>query len=635
MLSIHQLTKSFGGTALFSDITFRLTPGDRVGLIGKNGAGKTTLMRLIHGDEHADSGNIALQKGKTIGFLRQDMDFERGRTVLEETYTAFKDIQAIEAQISRINRELAERKDHESPAYQDLIVRLHERNEQYEVLGGYTYQGVAERVLQGLGFEQGELHHLTDTFSGGWRMRIELAKLLLQKNDILLLDEPTNHLDIDSIIWLENFLEQYQGAILMVSHDKMFLDRVTNRTIEISLGRIYDYNKPYTQFLALREEIREQQRNAKKNQDREIQQAERLINRFRAKNTKAAMAQSLIKKLDKMERIEVDEVDGRVMKVSFPKAERSGRIVAELTGIRKAFDDNLVLAGVDLRIERGQKIAFVGRNGEGKTTLARILVGELPCEGEVKLGHNVTLGYFAQDQAGDLDGSLSVLESMTHAASESMRPKVRDILGAFLFSGDDVEKSVQVLSGGERNRLALARMLVQPFNVLVMDEPTNHLDISSKNILKEALMAFDGALVIVSHDREFMQGLTETVYEFRDKGVRQYLGDIDFFLEQRQAESFRDIESRAKRSKEQKAQKSNGNLDYKEQKRQKALKNKLGSLEKKIHDLEQQIAQMDRDLELNYETTASDPKFFDRYQAQKNLLESLMEDWENITKSME
>ena len=634
MLSINQLTKSYGGHTLFSEISFRLTPGDRVGLIGKNGAGKTTLMRLISGDETPDSGSTTLEKSKAIGFLRQDMDFEKGRTVLEEAYTAFTDLQQIESQIAEINTALAERSDHESEAYQKLIIQLNESNEQYEFLGGYTYQGDTERILLGLGFQQEELNRQTDTFSGGWRMRIELAKLLLQQNDVLLLDEPTNHLDIESIIWLEDFLAQFKGAILMVSHDKMFLDRVTNRTIEISLGRIYDYNKPYTEFLALREEIREQQRNAKKNQDREIQQAERLINRFRAKSTKAAMAQSLIKKLEKMERIEVDDVDDRVMRVAFPKAERSGRVVAELRDIRKAFGENLVLDGIDLNVERGQKIAFVGKNGEGKTTLARILVGELQSEGGVKLGHNVTLGYFAQDQLDQLQGGRTVLESMQAAATERMRPKVRDILGAFLFSGEDADKYVKVLSGGERNRLALARMLVQPFNVLVMDEPTNHLDIASKNVLKDALLNYDGTLIIVSHDREFMQGLTDCVYEFRNKGIKEYLGDIDFFLEQRQVDSFREIEL-SKKTKKPLSKPESQNLNYQEQKRLKSLRNKLGSLEKKIHEIELEIGQMDEALELNYDATASDPSFFDRYQERKIALESLMNDWENITKSLE
>ena len=634
MLSINQLTKAFGGSTLFSDISFRLTPGDRVGLIGKNGAGKTTLMRLIIGEERADSGNVALEKGRSIGFLKQDMDFEKGRTVLEEAYTAFTELQRIESRIDEINTDLAKRNDHQSESYQQLIIQLHELSEQFELQGGYTYQGDTDRILTGLGFKQEELIRPTDTFSGGWRMRIELAKLLLQQNDILLLDEPTNHLDIESIIWLEQFLAQFKGAILMVSHDKMFLDRVTNRTIEISLGRIYDYNKPYSQFLALREEIREQQRNAKKNQDREIQQAERLINRFRAKSTKAAMAQSLIKKLEKMVRIEVDEVDDRVMRVHFPKAERSGRVVAELREIRKSFDENLVLDGVNLRIERGNKIAFVGKNGEGKTTLARILVGDLQSEGEIKLGHNVNLGYFAQDQLEYLDGGRTALESMQEAASERMRTKVRDILGAFLFSGDDADKYIRVLSGGERNRLALARMLVQPFNVLVMDEPTNHLDIQSKNVLKDALLHYDGTLVIVSHDREFMQGLTDRVYEFRNGGIKEHLGDIDFFLKKRQLASFREIEL-AKKNKEPNSKPERHNLDYEEQKRLKSLRNKLGAIEKKIHDIELEIGQMDEALELNYDSTASDPAFFDRYQERKENLEKLMLDWENITKSLE
>ena len=634
MLSINQLTKSYGGNTLFSDITFRLTPGDRVGLIGKNGAGKTTLMRMISGEEEADSGSTSLEKGRAIGFLRQDMDFAHGRTVLEEAFTAYEELQHIESRITEINQSLVERNDHDSDSYQQLIIQLHELNEQYELLGGYTYQGDTERILLGLGFQQVELTRPTDTFSGGWRMRIELAKLLLQQNDVLLLDEPTNHLDIESIIWLEQFLAQFKGAILMVSHDKMFLDRVTNRTIEISLGRIYDYNKPYSKFLSLREEIREQQRNAKRNQDREIQQAERLINRFRAKSTKAAMAQSLIKKLEKMDRIEVDEVDDRVMRVTFPRAERSGRVVAELTGIHKSFGDKSVLKGVDLRIERGQKIAFVGKNGEGKTTLARILVGDLQSEGEVILGHNVTLGYFAQDQLDLLDGSKTVLASIQEAATEQMRPKVRDILGAFLFGGDDADKYIRVLSGGERNRLALARMLVQPFNVLVMDEPTNHLDIQSKNVLKEALLHYDGTLVIVSHDREFMQGLTDRVYEFRNRGIKEYLGDIDFFLKQRQVASFREIEIKEKIIKTD-TKPEGQNLDYKEQKRLKSLRNKLGSIEKKIHEIEIEIKKMDEALEMNYDATASDPGFFDRYQQQKDSLESLMKDWEKITKSLE
>ncbi|MDH3697449.1 MAG: ATP-binding cassette domain-containing protein [Flavobacteriaceae bacterium] len=634
MLSVNQLSKSFGGQDVFDKITFRLNPGDRVGLIGKNGAGKTTLMRMIAGQETGDGGTIAIDKDISIGFLKQDVDFEDGRTVMEETCLAFTELLALEQKIEEINQKLAERSDYDSDGYGRLIHDLSECNERFEVAGGYTYKGETERVLKGLGFETSDFERLTETFSGGWRMRIEIAKLLLQKNDILLLDEPTNHLDLHSIIWLEQFLAQFGGAVMLVSHDQMFLDRVTNRTIEISLGQIYDYKKSYSEFLVLREELREQQRKTKKNQEREIQQAERLINRFRAKSSKAAMAQSLIKKLDKMERIEVDEVDQQVMNVKFPQAERSGKVVAELDGLTKRFDDKLVLEDVELRVEREQKIAFVGRNGEGKTTLAKIIVGELGYEGELKLGHKVKVGYFAQDQADHLDPSKTVLESMTAAATQHSRTKVRDILGAFLFGSEEVDKYIRVLSGGERNRLALARMLLQPFNVLVMDEPTNHLDIASKNVLKKALKDFEGTLIIVSHDREFMQGLTDRVYEFRDRNIKEYLGDIDYYLEEREAESFRDIEKQEKQTKKI-ADKKSGSSSYQGQKRLKSLKNKLNSLEKKIGSLESEIASMDHALHMRYDEVASDPSFFDQYQEHKNALEKLIFLWESVMIKME
>ncbi|MBT8235028.1 MAG: ATP-binding cassette domain-containing protein [Bacteroidia bacterium] len=634
MLSVNQLSKSFGGQDVFNGITFRLNPGDRVGLIGKNGAGKTTLMRMIAGQENGDGGTIAIDKDISIGFLKQDVDFEDGRTVMEETCLAFEELLVLEKKIDEINGKLAERTDYDSKGYNQLIHDLSDCTERFEVAGGYTYKGEAERVLKGLGFEATDFDMPTETFSGGWRMRVEIAKLLLQENDILLLDEPTNHLDLHSIIWLEQFLAQFGGAVLLVSHDQMFLDRVTNRTIEISLGQIYDYKKSYSEFLVLREEIREQQRKTKKNQDREIQQAERLINRFRAKSSKAAMAQSLIKKLDKMERIEVDELDQQVMNVKFPQAERSGKVVAELNGLTKRFDDKIVLENVALRVEREQKIAFVGRNGEGKTTLAKILVGDLAYEGELTMGHKVKVGYFAQDQADHLDPSKTVLESMTAAATEHSRTKVRDILGAFLFGSEEVDKYTRVLSGGERNRLALARMLLQPFNVLVMDEPTNHLDIASKNVLKKALKDFEGTLIIVSHDREFMQGLTDRVYEFRDRTIKEYLGDIDYYLEEREAESFRDIEKNEKQVKKI-TDKRSGSSSYQDQKRFKSLKNKLNSIEKKIGDIESVIASMDHDLQMKYEEISSDPSFFDRYQDMKLQLENLMTDWANVTEDIE
>jgi len=473
MLNVHNLSVSFGGEYLFEEISFRLNGGDRVGLIGKNGAGKSTLLKLLSKDMPLDSGTIAMEKDVKIGFLRQDIDFEQGRTVLEESYQAFEEIKALELKLDEINQQLAERTDYESNGYSQLIIDLNDVTHHYEILGGYNYQGETEKILLGLGFKRGDFDKKTDTFSGGWRMRIELAKLLLQSNDVLLLDEPTNHLDIESIIWLEQFLRSYNGAVVIVSHDKMFLDNVTNRTIEISLGRIYDYNKPYSKYLLLRNEIKQQQLNAQKNQEKEIQQAERLIEKFRAKSTKASMAQSLIKKLDKIERIEVDEDDNSVMNVRFPVSVTPGKVVTEIEDLSKSYGENHVLEGISLLIERESKTAFVGQNGQGKSTLAKIIVGELEHQGHLKLGHNVQLGYFAQNQAEYLDGSKTILDTMIDAANEKNRSKVRDMLGAFLFRGDEVEKYVKVLSGGERNRLAIAKMLLQPFNVLVMDEPTN------------------------------------------------------------------------------------------------------------------------------------------------------------------
>ncbi|MBT8184642.1 MAG: ATP-binding cassette domain-containing protein, partial [Eudoraea sp.] len=585
MLNIHNLSVSFGGEYLFKEIAFRLNSGDRVGLIGKNGAGKSTLLKLLSGEMHPDSGTIALEKDIRIGFLKQDIDFEKGRTIIEEAYQAFVEIKELESQLESINTQLAEKTDYESDSYNQLIIDLNECTHRYEIIGGYNYQGDTEKILLGLGFQREEFDKKTDTFSGGWRMRIELAKLLLQNNDVLLLDEPTNHLDIESIIWLEQFLKNFPGAVVIVSHDKMFLDNVTNRTIEISLGRIYDYNKPYTKYLKLREEIKEQQRNAQKNQNREIQQAERLIEKFRAKSSKASMAQSLIKKLDKLERIEVDEEDQALMKLRFPVSVTPGKVIFEIENLSKSYGKKEVLKNIDLLLERDSKTAFVGQNGQGKTTLAKIMVGELEYEGHLKHGHNVQIGYFAQNQAEYLDGNKTVLDTMIDAADESNRRKVRDILGSFLFGGDDVDKYVRVLSGGERNRLALAKMLLQPFNVLVMDEPTNHLDIQSKNVLKKALKNFNGTIILVSHDRDFLQGLTNKVYEFRAHGIKEYLGDINYYLDQRAAENFREIEKKQKAT-SSKTKIPKKDKDYQTQKKLKSLKNTLGSVESEISALE-------------------------------------------------
>jgi len=616
MLNVHNLSVSFGGEYLFEEISFRLNGGDRVGLIGKNGAGKSTLLKLLAGDMSLDTGTIAKEKGIKIGFLRQDIDFEQGRTVLEESYQAFEEIKTLEAELERINHQLAERTDYESEGYNQLMIDLGDVTHRYEIIGGYNYQGETEKILLGLGFKREDFDKKTDTFSGGWRMRIELAKLLLQNNDVLLLDEPTNHLDIESILWLEQFLNGYAGAVVIVSHDKMFLDNVTNRTIEISLGRIYDYNKPYTEFLKLRAEIKEQQLNAQKNQEKEIQQAERLIEKFRAKSTKASMAQSLIKKLDRMERIEVDQDDNAVMNLRFPVSITPGKVVAEMEHLSKNYGKKEVLDDINLLLERDSKTAFVGQNGQGKSTLAKIMVGELDHAGKMKLGHNVQIGYFAQNQAEYLDGSKTVLDTMIDAATEKNRSKVRDILGSFLFSGDDVDKFVKVLSGGERNRLALAKMLLQPFNVLVMDEPTNHLDIQSKNVLKQALKNFDGTLIVVSHDRDFLQGLTDKVYEFRDKKIKEYLGDINYYLDQRKAADFRTIEKKQEEVRS-KQEKKKGPTDYETQKKIKSLKNKVSSVESKVSQLEKKIAEIDHELLMDYDATIAKPGFFDTYQKKK------------------
>ncbi|TMM59518.1 ABC-F family ATP-binding cassette domain-containing protein [Maribacter algarum] len=634
MLNIHNLSVSFGGEYLFEEISFRLNGGDRVGLIGKNGAGKSTLLKLLVGDMQYDTGTIAKEKDIKIGFLRQDIDFEQGRTVLEESYQAFVEIKALELRLDEINHQLAERTDYESESYNQLIIDLSDITHHYEILGGYNYQGETEKILQGLGFKREDFDKKTETFSGGWRMRIELAKLLLQSNDVLLLDEPTNHLDIESIIWLENFLKGYAGAVVIVSHDKMFLDNVTNRTIEISLGRIYDYNKPYSKYLVLRNEMKQQQLSAQKNQEKEIQQAERLIEKFRAKSTKASMAQSLIKKLDKIERIEVDEDDNSVMNVRFPISITPGKVVTEIENLSKSYGDNHVLKNINLLLERDSKTAFVGQNGQGKSTLAKIMVGELEHEGKVKLGHNVQIGYFAQNQAEYLDGSKTVHDTMLDAANEKNRSKVRDILGSFLFRGDDVDKFVKVLSGGERNRLALAKMLLQPFNVLVMDEPTNHLDIKSKNVLKQALQNFEGTLILVSHDRDFLQGLTNKVYEFKDRKIKEYLGDIDYYLDQRKVEDFRAIEKKQHMPKVKEKPKS-GQQSFEDQKKLKSLKNKLSTVESNISALEKEIAVIDHELLMDYDATIAKANFFEEYQKKKANLEELMKRWEKLTLDLE
>ncbi|SHE52420.1 ATP-binding cassette, subfamily F, member 3 [Psychroflexus salarius] len=629
MLHINKLSVSFGGTYLFNNISFKLSAGNRLGLIGKNGAGKSTMLKILAGDLTDFEGEIAKEKNINIGFLRQDIDFEEGRTVLEEAYQAFNSIVEIESKLLDINTQLAERTDYESEAYNQLMIDLNDYQHQYEILGGYNYQGETERVLKGLGFTAEDFQAQTDTFSGGWRMRIELAKLLLQSNDILLLDEPTNHLDIESIMWLESFLVSFSGCVVIVSHDTMFLDNVTNRTIEISLGKIYDYNKPYSAFKELRKTIQEQQLAAQKNQQKEIKQTEKLIDKFRAKANKASMAQSLIKKLEKTDIIEVDQDDQSTMAVNFSISKNPGKVVVEADNLAKSFGEHQVFSDVNFTIERNAKIAFVGQNGQGKSTLAKAIVGDINYDGHLKLGHNVEIGYFAQNQAEYLDPNKTVLDTMIDSANESNRSKVRDILGAFLFRGDDVSKYVKVLSGGERNRLALAKMILAPFNVLIMDEPTNHLDIQSKNVLKKALANFEGTLILVSHDRDFLQGLADTVYEFRNHKVKEFLGDINDYLKSRALENMRQVEQKTEEKPAVKSKNSPAQ-DYQIQKKYKKLSNKLSSIESNITKLEKKIADIDQKMAENYDETVSQPDFFTNYKSLKSDLETQMENWEKV-----
>lgn len=628
MFNAHQITVSFGGETLFDEISFRLGKGDRVGLIGKNGAGKSTLLKLMAQENAPTSGTFALEKNCKIGYLPQDLDFENGRSVLEEAYLAFDEIKKIEYRQEEIHNIMENTQDYESQEYYDILDELNELSTRYEMIGGYHYQAQTEKILLGLGFSVRDLDAPTDTFSGGWRMRIELAKLLLKDNDILLLDEPTNHLDIESIIWLEQFLKKFKGALVLVSHDRMFLDQVTNRTVEIVQQRIFDFKKSYSKYMVLRQELRAQQQAAQKNQEKEIQQTEKLIERFRAKASKASMAQSLIKKLDKINRIEIDPEENKKIRFEFGISHQPGKIILEVQQVSKAYGDKQVLSGVDLEIERGEKIAFVGQNGQGKSTLAKILVSEIQYDGKVKLGHNVQLGYFAQNQSTYLDGEQTVLQSAEDSATPENRTKVRDLLGSFLFPGEAVDKKVKVLSGGERNRLALCKLLLQPFNVLIMDEPTNHLDIGSKNVLKEALLKFQGTLILVSHDRDFVQGLCKKVIAFKDGEVTPFLGDINAYLEAKKLASLKELEIGTKEK--IKTTSKEGGKTYEEQKQSRAEEQKILKVEKQINRLEKEIKAIDFELEINYEETIAQANFFDSYQAKKKQLEELMQEWEAL-----
>ena len=631
MLDVQNLGVSFGGEVLFENLSFRIGRGDRIGLIGKNGAGKSTLLKLLAGKNSPSVGGMSIEKNATIGYLPQELEVENHRTVLEETFQAFPEILKNQSRQDQVSDLLNTRTDYETDNYHELIQELSDLGTEFEVMGGYQYKAQSEKILAGLGFINSDFDQSTSNFSGGWRMRIELAKILLKSHDLLLLDEPTNHLDIDSIEWLEQFLMKYKGSVVLVSHDIMFLDQVTNRTIEIVNKRHFDLKKPYTLFMSLREEMRAQQQAAQKNQEKQIQQTEKLIERFRAKASKASMAQSLIKKLDKVERIEIDAEETEAMRLKFPVALQPGKMIFETKGLAKSYGDKKVLSDIDLYIERGTKLAFVGQNGQGKSTLAKLLVSAIKGTGNLRLGHNVKIGYFAQNQSETLETSKTVLQIVQDAATSDNRGKVRNMLGAFLFRGDSVEKKVSVLSGGERNRLALCKLLLQPLNVLVMDEPTNHLDIQSKKILKDALINFEGTLLMVSHDRDFLSGLCHQVLEFKNGKTKLYLDDVNTYLENKKWDTLKELEKTERKSKSLDVKRN----DYNLKKKEKSLKNKLSKLENQISALEKEIKGIDLELEINYDQTISIPDFFDQYQEKKKRLSQHMENWDKLVADIE
>ena len=639
MISVDKVTIRFGGFTLFDGISFQVNAGDRIGLVGRNGAGKTTLLNLIAGSQQPDEGTVVCSEDITIGYLPQQMKHRGNKSLIDETRQAFRPVLEMEKEIDRLNALLAERTDYESEDYMKIIEKVTHLNDRYEMFGGNAMEAKTEQTLVGLGFESKDMQRPVTEFSGGWRMRIELAKILLRNPDFILLDEPTNHLDIDSIQWLESYLAAYKGGVIVISHDRLFLDNVTNRTLDLSLGKIYDYRVGYSRYVELKKERIEHQQAAYENQQKMIQDTEKFIERFRYKATKAVQVQSRIKQLEKLDRIEVEQEDDLTMNLTFPPAPRSGDLVVEAAGLKKAFGRHTVFRNVDLVIERGEKIAFVGRNGEGKTTLSRILVGELDYEGHLKMGHNVSLGYFAQNQDELMDENLTVFETIDRVAVGDVRTKMRDILGAFLFRGEDVDKKVKVLSGGERSRLAMARMLLQSFNLLILDEPTNHLDMQSKDILKNALLEYNGTLIVVSHDREFLDGLTDKVYEFRHRMVKEHLGGIFDFLQRRKLDSLREIERKDPTAgkRESPGRKSTGKqvrLERKELDREiRKQSNRLQSVEKEIEKLESEIASLDR--QMTDPASIDDPAVFSRYEDHNRKLEKHLEEWEEIAEKLE
>ncbi len=632
MLMVQNLGLHFAGNYLFQNVNFKINAKDKIGLAGKNGAGKSTLLKILANDLSNYEGSISQEGTISIGFLKQDLDFAKGETVWDEAQKAFTELNQLEEEQHQIQKELEIRTDYESDSYMQLIERLSFITERFSHLDGFQKDAETEKVLLGLGFKQEDFPKLTDTFSGGWRMRIELAKLLLQKHDVLLLDEPTNHLDIDSIIWLENFLQDFAGAVVLVSHDLEFLSNLTNRTLEISNKNIQDYKANYQKYLILREERKEKLIQAKKNQEQEIKHTEQLIEKFRYKASKAAMAQSLIKKLDKIDLIEVESDDVSDFNIRFETSVRPGKVIFRGENLGKSYGDKKVFSEANFYIERGKKYAFVGQNGQGKTTLAKMMAEVLPkSEGVLEKGHNVQVGYFAQNQEEVLNGDLTVLQEAENAATEETRPKVRGLLGSFLFSGEDVEKKVKVLSGGERNRLALCKLLLQPFNTLILDEPTNHLDIHSKEIIKNALKEFDGTLILVSHDRQFLEDLSEVVYEFKDGNIKEYLGSIQEYLEYRKTENLRDLEKGEKVKAEVPQAEEQEKLDFETQKEKRRFENKLEKLEQEIESLETQKT----DWETQFATKNPSAEDLENYQNVQEQIKNKTEEWETVAMELE
>lgn len=642
MISVDQLSVSFGGTFLFSNISFVVNSRDKIGLVGRNGAGKTTLLKIFMGMQPPDEGRVMVPAGIRLGYLPQQMVIIDDKTLIDEAGSAFDEILLLEKEVKELTHQVTVRTDYESAEYTDLLEQLSEKTERFHMLEGSNRSQKIEQVLTGLGFSRNDFHRHTREFSGGWRMRIELAKILLRSPDVVLLDEPTNHLDIDSIQWLEEFLHQYHGAVLLISHDRVFLDRVTNRTVEISLGKLYDYKVSYSKYVELRKERREQQTAAYKNQQKLINDTRDFIERFRYKPTKSVQVQSRIKMLEKLDIIEIDEEDTSAIHIKFPPSPRSGSVPLEIRGLSMSYGHHKVLNSVDLTIHRGEKVAFVGRNGEGKTTLTKIIMGQLPYEGQLKTGHNVEIGYFAQNQDELLDGNKTVLDILDEVAVGEIRTKIRDILGAFLFGGEDVDKKVKVLSGGERSRLAMARLLLEPCNLLIMDEPTNHLDMRSKDILKKALLTYDGTLIVVSHDREFLDGLVNKVFEFSHKKIKEHLGGIYDFLNRKNISSLKELERKSAVISTQDPGEGSSNkkafFNKKEHDREvRKIETQIEKTELLISDLEKEIASFEKaiaDPSADPERMSA-PGFYDRYNHLQHELKQKMAAWEQLQIDLE